>query len=99
MTNPATDSSLHAVVEGHVQGVGFRYFVQDFAEKHGLKGWVRNREDREVEVYAEGSHAELSMLLDALYQGPGSAIVTKVDFDWSTADGRQTRFSILPTEY
>jgi len=96
---PETEKSLHVVVEGHVQGVGFRFFVQDFAERHGLKGWVRNREDREVEVYAEGSHEDLSKLLDVLYQGPGSAVVTKLDFEWSAAEGRHTRFSVLPTEY
>jgi len=95
----AENESLHAVVEGHVQGVGFRFFVQDFAERRGLTGWVRNKNDREVEVYAEGSHDDLSKLLDALYQGPGSSIVTRVDFQWSTAQSKHNRFSILPSAY
>ena len=60
---PEEHQSLHAIVEGHVQGVGFRFFVQDFAERRGLTGWVRNREERQVEVYAEGSHADLSRLI------------------------------------
>lgn len=93
------NEGLHAVVEGHVQGVGFRYFVQDFAERRGLTGWVRNREERQVEVYAEGSHTDLSRLLDALQQGPGTAIVTNVEFEWSEAQGKHNRFSILPSPY
>lgn len=95
---PEKYQSLHAIVEGHVQGVGFRFFVQDFAERRGLTGWVRNREERQVEVYAEGSHSDLSRLLNALYQGPGGAVVTRIDFEWSSALGKHTRFSIVHSE-
>lgn len=95
---PEEHQSLHAIVEGHVQGVGFRFFVQDLAERRALTGWVRNREERQVEVYAEGSHADLSRLLDALYQGPGGAVVTRVDFEWSAALGKHSRFSIVHSE-
>jgi acylphosphatase len=46
---------LHAIVEGRVQGVGFRYFVLEVAELLGIYGWVRNRWDDTVEVLAEGT--------------------------------------------
>lgn len=91
--------ALHATVEGRVQGVGFRYFVHDFARNHDLTGWVRNRGEDQVEVHAEGSESDLNDLLRVLWQGPGSALVTKVDFDWLPAQGQHTRFSILPSEY
>ncbi len=46
---------MHVVVEGHVQGVGYRYFVQEVAAGLNVTGWVRNRmEDGSVEVVAEG---------------------------------------------
>ena len=42
---------LHATVEGRVQGVSFRYFVTEQAQRLGLKGWVRNRYNGDVEVH------------------------------------------------
>jgi acylphosphatase len=45
-----------------VQGVGFRYFVEHAANSLGLTGWVRNRDDGDVEVYAAGNPAQLSEL-------------------------------------
>ena len=46
-------------VSGRVQGVGFRYFVQDRAEELGVKGWARNLDDGRVEVYGVGDHTAL----------------------------------------
>lgn len=91
--------ALHATIEGRVQGVGFRYFVHDFAQNHALLGWVRNRQEDQVEVYAEGAESDLNDLLRALWHGPGSAAVLKVDFDWLSPQQKYSRFSILPSEY
>jgi acylphosphatase len=63
-------SRLHAIVEGHVQGVGFRVFVQTIAITLGLKGWVRNLWDGNVEVTAEGAQVVLEKFLASLIQGP-----------------------------
>ena len=41
-------------MSGRVQGVGFRYFAQDAAQREGLHGYVMNREDGTVEALAEG---------------------------------------------
>jgi acylphosphatase len=79
--------SLHAVVHGDVQGVGFRYFVQRRAEEMGLAGWVRNRPDGSVEVLAEGSRAALARMLELLAKGPGMADVDRVDVEWGEARG------------
>ena len=88
---------LHAVVEGRVQGVGFRYFVLDKANQLGLTGWVRNRWNGDVEVTAEGSREALGSLLNALHRGPRSGYVTKVIADWQEASGEYTFFEVKLT--
>ena len=90
-------SALHCTVDGHVQGVGFRMFVSQSAERLGLVGWVRNTWDGQVEVWAEGPRTDLEELLAALRRGPRSAFVTEVKTGWEDAKGSYTRFSIAPT--
>ncbi len=75
---------LHVVISGHVQMVGFRYFVLGHAERLGLSGWVRNGSDgRSVEVAAEGGEAALEELEAILRLGPPSAVVDSVEATWS----------------
>jgi acylphosphatase len=62
-----------------VQGVGFRYFVEQAATALGLSGWVRNADDGSVEVYAAGNAAQLSELAGLLWKGPRWAEVRGVD--------------------
>jgi acylphosphatase len=66
-------------VKGNVQGVGFRFFVQDKATALGLSGWARNVDDGRVEVYAVGPANRLSDLAAALYVGPPLANVRSVE--------------------
>jgi acylphosphatase len=58
------------LIRGHVQGVGYRYFVQKEATRLGLRGWVRNLDDGRVEALAEGNPATLADLEGALHRGP-----------------------------
>jgi acylphosphatase len=88
---------LHAVIEGRVQGVSFRYFVQERAGALGVTGWVRNRWDDTVEVTGEGDREKLDKLLSSLRTGPRAAMVTGVKFEWQEATGEFKRFGILPT--
>jgi acylphosphatase len=85
---------LHAVVRGHVQGVGFRWFVVRQASGLGLDGWVMNRVDRGVEVVAEGPSARLDDLLEALHDGPPSSSVTSVESQRSPALGDLRGFAV-----
>jgi len=62
-------------VSGIVQGVGFRYFTQDEAERLQLSGFVRNLRDGRVEVYAIGSGDRLTRLRTLLERGPRGAMV------------------------
>ena len=88
---------LHAIIEGHVQGVSFRYFVQELANMHNLTGWVRNRWDGSVEVTAEGDRGTLKLLLAALYRGPQTAVVTGLNPEWSEATGEFSHFNVKGT--
>jgi acylphosphatase len=91
------NARLHAIVEGRVQGVGFRYFVIETAQRLQLAGWVRNRWDDTVEVTAEGERSALDQLVGELHRGPRAARVTRVEVTWQTANGEFSRFSVLPT--
>jgi acylphosphatase len=92
-----TNSRLHATVTGRVQGVSFRYFVLEQADKLELRGWVRNRWNGSVEVTAEGSHQNVELLLLALRDGPPMASVTDVDFEWLPYTGEFVGFQLSKT--
>jgi acylphosphatase len=83
------------LVSGRVQGVGFRYFTQDVANREGLNGHVRNMPDGRVEIVAEGDEASLVRLEAALWRGPSHARVEQVDVDSTIPSGRATGFTIL----
>jgi acylphosphatase len=67
------------IVAGHVQGVGFRWFVARHARGLGLSGYARNLEDGRVEVVATGDEAGLARLAELLRSGPANAHVTGVE--------------------
>jgi acylphosphatase len=69
------------VVSGRVQGVGFRWFVRDAAEREGLRGWVANRENGTVEVRAEGEAETVRRFEGRLWKGPPAARVERVTVD------------------
>ena len=74
--------STHAkliTVRGRVQGVGFRYFVQNAATRLGLTGNVRNCPDSTVEIRAEGNARAIADLIEQVKQGPRLARVERVD--------------------
>ena len=69
---------LHFLIQGRVQGVGFRWFVQRQAAELDLRGWVRNTEEGEVEVVASGTEADLAELRSSLRRGPRGARVDRL---------------------
>jgi acylphosphatase len=90
-------SRLHLIVEGFVQGVGFRFFVQEMAVSLNLFGWVRNRWDGSVEIVAEGEKEQLEQLLTLVYRGPRNADVRGVAPQWLSATGEFKNFTIKNT--
>jgi acylphosphatase len=88
-------TAVRAVVHGRVQGVGFRFFVEDLATRLGLTGFVRNVSNgRSVEVVAEGPRTRLEGLLAELRRGPQLAYVERVDVSWMAATGEYGGFGI-----
>jgi len=69
---------LHFLIQGRVQGVGFRWFVQREASELELRGWVRNTEDGHVEVVAAGEPDDLNELRSSLRRGPRGSRVDHV---------------------
>jgi acylphosphatase len=67
------------IVSGRVQGVGYRNFVEHVAARIGVDGFVRNRRDGRVEVYAIGKPEQLKQLRAALEKGPMMSSVSGVD--------------------
>jgi acylphosphatase len=65
-------------VEGRVQGVGYRAFVEAHAIELGLAGWVRNRRDGSVEAVLQGPEEAVEEMLDLCREGPPAAAVTGV---------------------
>lgn len=88
---------LRAALQGRVQGVGMRYFVQERAHDLQLTGFVRNLRNGDVEVVAEGEEGALEALLAGLHQGPTSARVDDVVAVWSPATGEFAGFRIAGT--
>ncbi|MBI2776844.1 MAG: acylphosphatase [Chloroflexi bacterium] len=90
----AASARLEAVVRGHVQGVGYRYFVIRTAMGLGLRGWVANLPDGAVRCVAEGPRPVLEAFLDRLRDGPASAVVERVLVAWLAPTGEFASFSI-----
>ena len=55
-----------AVFSGRVQGVGFRYTAQDYAQSLGLVGWIKNLPDRTVRMVVEGEESSIQDLIQYL---------------------------------
>lgn len=86
--------AFHAFIEGEVQGVGFRYAALRQARLLELCGWVRNTQDGEVEVWAQGEEEKLADFLEWLHRGPVYAEVVNVRCIWQQPDGRYSSFEI-----
>ncbi len=70
--------TIHAIVSGRVQGVGFRWACMEEGERLGLVGEVRNLDDGDVEVLAQGPADDVARMIAWLYHGPRWANVASV---------------------
>jgi len=69
---------VHFLIQGRVQGVGFRWYVHREASELSLRGWVRNTEDGDVEVVAAGETGDLDELRSSLRKGPRGSRVDRI---------------------
>lgn len=86
--------SVRIYLDGAVQGIFFRNFVKENAEKHNVKGFVRNLEDGRVEIFLEGNTEEVNTLIEICKKGPKHAQVRKVEIKPETFQGLR-EFKIL----
>ncbi|HEY1318168.1 MAG TPA: acylphosphatase [Gaiella sp.] len=82
------------VVHGRVQGVWFRESARRHAERHGVAGWVRNRDDGTVEAELEGSAEDVDLVARWFELGPPDARVDRVDVSEVPPSGDR-RFAVL----
>jgi acylphosphatase len=90
------------LVQGVVQGVGYRAWVEREANARDIEGWVRNRRDGSVEALFAGPAAVVTEMVAACGQGPRMAKVEAVDDHPDVADALKMRsagerFSVLST--
>ena len=71
----------HILFKGRVQGVGFRYSAQRFADILAVKGWVRNLASGDVELVAQGKEVQIEGLISDLHEKFGSNIVEVLSQD------------------
>jgi acylphosphatase len=89
-------------IQGRVQGVGYRAWVENQARVHRLEGWVRNRRDGSVEALFAGPEDVVSSMVALCRRGPASARVEAVRDESANSDALNLRyagerFSVLPT--
>jgi acylphosphatase len=85
---------LRMLVHGRVQGVFYRQAAAEQARELGLRGWVKNLANGDVEIVAEGPRRELKILAARANQGPPLARVTGVEEEWSEYRGEAGTFAI-----
>ena len=79
---------------GRVQGVGFRFFVQQNASELGLTGWVRNMDDGSVTMEIQGQEAPVDELERRIRKGNGFIQVDELSLEEREAVAAEERFQI-----
>ena len=90
--------TVHVVIRGGVQGVGFRAWTHHQAELHGVEGWVRNRRDGRVEAVFSGPARAVDQLVAACREGPRGSSVEEVTLSGADeAVPQGSGFEVRPT--
>jgi acylphosphatase len=84
---------IHVYFTGRVQGVGFRFTVEDIATSLAVAGWVKNLRDGRVEVIAEAEEEVLQEFLERINQY-FSRYIKESYLDWQPAGGEFKDFQI-----
>ena len=95
----APNTAAEIVVQGHVQGVGYRDYARRRAAVLGLAGWVMNLRDGRVRVRVEGPRAIIEELVRALEKGPPLSHVELVQVRWTAPTGRFAGFDVRFAEF
>ena len=71
--------SVRLYINGTVQGIFFRMFIKENAERYNIKGFVRNLEDGRIEVFLEGNVDEVNKMIELCKKGPKHAQIRNVE--------------------
>lgn len=90
--------TVHVIITGRVQGVGYRAWTVDAARTLGVHGWVRNRTNGTVEAEFQGDDTRIHQMVEKCHQGPFMARVSNVTAsDKKTPDEIFSNFTSKPT--
>ena len=87
-------TAAEIVVEGRVQGVGYRDYAQRHAERLGLAGYVMNLDDGRVRARVEGPRDVIETFVRALETGPPLSQVRAVSVHWVPSTGGFAGFDV-----
>jgi acylphosphatase len=87
-------ASVHLIISGLVQGVGYRWFVMRKAEEYNLKGYAKNMYNGDVEVEVEGHRFMIIDFIKELKIGPRSAHITDMKIEWGKYEDKYKGFDI-----
>ena len=85
---------IYVVVQGQVQGVGFRWFVQSLANAYQITGWIRNMENGMVEMELQGDSSALPLLLNKIRKGDRFIQVENISSKSIPVQPKEKRFSV-----
>ena len=70
--------SVRLTISGSVQGLFFRQFVKDNADKNNVRGYIRGLEDGRVEIFLEGEMDDVDSMISLCKRGPQHSQVRSV---------------------
>ena len=85
----------HLIISGKVQGVGFRYWMQNLAINNNIGGWVRNRQLGDVEALIIGQEKEVQKLIKQCKIGPSSAMIQNIQINDYNQNYSEKGFNIF----
>lgn len=86
---------MHAIVEGKVQGVGFRAKSKQLADALHLKGYAKNLANGNVEICAQGDKSQLDLLISELKTYYGSRYIFYIKITFEDVKEKFDAFSVL----
>jgi len=84
----------HVWVQGRVQAVGFRAYVEYSARQIGVTGWVRNVGYDTVEAVVEGERAKVERFIEMMKEGPRGSRVDESKVEWENPTGEFAEFGV-----
>ena len=83
------------VISGKVQGVGFRYWMKNLANKNNINGWVKNKMSGDVEALIIGEEKDVQKLIKLCEIGPSSATIININVNDYEHDYSKQGFNIF----